>query len=171
MPRRISPQRPHHKADRYGHEQRDGSPRPTKDCLGSLLRFNDSGPCAIRPPVDWSYKSISTASKSFNIYRHFCRFAESVSQSLDGGVEAMIEINKGVRRPEPIPQLFTCNHRAWMFHKQAQDLEWLFLEFYLDSALPQFTCTNVNLEDSESNNTRELGSYRHDISLRRSLYR
>ena len=50
--------------------------------------------------VDWSNKAISSASECLNEDGRVRRFAQRIAQPLDGSIQAMIEIDEGVHRPE-----------------------------------------------------------------------
>jgi hypothetical protein len=63
----------------------------------------------------------------------------------------VIEINKGVRRPETLLQFFTGDHFSWTLKQNLQNLQRLLLQLYLHALLSQFSRVGINLEGAESN--------------------
>ncbi|HET6175281.1 MAG TPA: hypothetical protein VFE61_00010 [Candidatus Sulfotelmatobacter sp.] len=59
--------------------------------------------------VDRSNETIPTSSECLNEYRGISGIAQRVAQSFDGRIEAMIEVDKGVRRPELDAQFLARN--------------------------------------------------------------
>jgi hypothetical protein len=109
-------------------------------------------------------KSIPSASQCLNIARVVGIISQRIAQPFDGGVKAVVEIDKGICWPESAAKLFSGNHLAGMLEKHAQDLERLLLKLELESILAQLACRNVYLEGSEPQNTRKLGLWRHAAS-------
>jgi hypothetical protein len=103
---------------------------------------------------DRSNEAISTSSKCLNEDRRFRRFAQRIAQSLDGSIQTMIEIDKGVRWPKFAAQFLSGNHFPWPFKQRGQHLQRLFLEPYLLSPLAQFSGVEIELERTETNNSR-----------------
>jgi hypothetical protein len=52
----------------------------------------------------------------------------------------MIEVDEGVRRPELALQFLSGDDFSPPFKERGQHLKGLFLELYLQSTTPQFTC-------------------------------
>lgn len=70
-------------------------------------------------------KSIAKFGKSLDITRYGCGIIEDGAQLFYCGVKAVLEIDKGVRRPKLLSELFAGNDVTRMFEEQFQDLEWL----------------------------------------------
>jgi hypothetical protein len=62
-------------------------------------------------------KSIAEFGKSLDITRYGCGIIEDGAQLFNCGVKAVLEIDKGVRRPELLLELFTGNDLTRMFEK------------------------------------------------------
>ena len=48
----------------------------------------------------------------------------------------MVEIDKGISRPEPVAKFFTRDHFAGALQKQGKYFEWLLLKLEFDSIPP-----------------------------------
>jgi hypothetical protein len=96
---------------------------------------------------------IAPSSECLNENGRFRRFAQRVAQPLYSGIQAVIEVDERVRRPELAPQFLSGNDFSRLFKQRGQHLKWLFLEFYLLSALAQLSGAEIYLERTESNNS------------------
>ena len=74
------------------------------------------------------------------------RFAESVPEFLDGGVQAFVEIDVGSVRPQSTAQLLAADHFARTFQQNAHNLKRLATELQLYPGLAQFAASRINLE-------------------------
>jgi hypothetical protein len=54
--------------------------------------------------------------------------AQRIPEPADGGVEAMVEVDEGVCRPEPFAHLLASDYLAGTIEQHCENLEWLFLE-------------------------------------------
>jgi hypothetical protein len=93
---------------------------------------------------------ITSARKRLNENRRFGRFAQRIAQPLNGGIQAMIEVYEGVRRPELAAELLPGDEMSRIFKQCGQYLKWLFLQLYLLSPPPQFPGLEVDLECTET---------------------
>src|SRR6266849_60734 len=66
-----------------------------------------------RGVVDGSDETIATAGESFDETGTVGGITESVAEAFDSGIEAMIEVDEGVGRPELALQFFAGNKLAW----------------------------------------------------------
>jgi hypothetical protein len=110
--------------------------------------LNSAGPIVHR-----SYEAVSTSRDGLNEDGPLRRFAQSVAQPLDGGIQTMIEVNKGVRRPEFVAQFLSSNQLSRPFQERRQYLKGLFLQFYLLSPLAQFPGVEIDLEGAEADDS------------------
>jgi hypothetical protein len=76
--------------------------------------------------------------------------AQRVAQAVDGSIDAVVYIYKGVRRPKFFPELFPGDDLTWMFEQKSEDLKRLLLEFDLHPLLAQLAGMQVHLKDSKS---------------------
>ena len=76
--------------------------------------------------VHRSNEAITAAGERLNKDRSVCRFAQRIAQPLDRGIQAMIEVNEGVRRPELAAQFLAGNQLSRSFKQRRQDLQRLF---------------------------------------------
>lgn len=72
--------------------------------------------------------------------------AEGFAQLVDRGVEAVIEIDEGVRGPESLAEFFAGDDFAWTFEKSEQDLERLLLQAEAFVGLAKFAGARVCFE-------------------------
>src|SRR5262245_42764037 len=78
------------------------------------------------------------------------------AQPFYGGIEAVLEVDERACRPQPLAQLFSCNHLARPIEHHRQDFEWLILQADPDAALPQLTRARIDLKASESDHDRQV---------------
>ncbi len=98
-------------------------------------------------------EAIPSSSDCLNEDGRFRGFAESVPQPLDGRIQAVIEVDEGVCRPELATQFLPGNQFSRSFKQRCQHLKGLFLELYLLSPLAQFPCVEIHLERTETDNS------------------
>jgi hypothetical protein len=95
-------------------------------------------------------KTVAAASESLNKAGIFSGITDGVAQTLDGGVQAVVEIHKCINRPEPAAQFFPGNDFPGMLEEHGQDLERLLLESHLDAVPAELTGTEIHFEDAEA---------------------
>jgi hypothetical protein len=61
----------------------------------------------------------------------------------------VIEVDERICGPEPLAQFFARDDLPGLFKELGKDQEWLFLELDLVSLAAQFSCAQVNFEQSE----------------------
>ncbi len=77
--------------------------------------FGDSRFClgvVIRDILDRREPAVSAARKSLNKVRVLGGIAKSVAKFIDGDIHAVVEVHKGVVRPQPLLQLFPRHQLA-----------------------------------------------------------
>jgi hypothetical protein len=116
------------------------------------LPWNRSDSAWIRRAIDWSNETIATSSERLDEHWSVRRFAQRIAQPLDGGIQAMIEVNEGILRPEFAAQFFSGNDFSRAFKQSGQHLQRLFLELYLLSPLAELSGLKINLKRSEAGN-------------------
>src|ERR1700722_2679182 len=132
---------------------RDGeNPPNVRARTGGLGRsFDCGGLSAIAVAgIDGSEETISPARHGFDEPGILRRITEGVPQSPNGGVQAVIEIDEGVRRPEPVAQLLAGHDFAGLLQKLCQYLERLLLELDLQPLAAQFTGAQIELVYAET---------------------
>src|SRR5882762_5083119 len=102
--------------------------------------------------IDRSNETVTSSSDCLDEDWRFRRFAQRIAQPLDGGIEAMIEVDEGVRRPEFAAQFLSGNQFSRSFKQRSQNLQGLFLQLHLLPALAQFPSVKVDLECAETDN-------------------
>src|ERR1700687_2210750 len=100
-----------------------------------------------------SNEAIPSSSKRLNEDGRLSRFAERITQPFDSGIQTMIEVDEGVRRPELAAQFLSGNHFSRSFKQRRQNLQRLFLELYSLSPLAQFPGVEIDLERTDTDNS------------------
>ena len=83
----------------------------------------------------------------------FRRLAQRIAQPLNGGVQAVIEVDESVRRPELTAQFLSGDDFSGPFKQRRQNLQGLFLELYPLSPLAQFPGVEIELECTDTDNS------------------
>src|SRR6266478_6810419 len=95
-------------------------------------------------------EAISMFRESLDKPGFFRRVAQSISQLLDRGVQAVIEGTECVLRPKSLTQLVSRNDFAGVLQQQRKQPERLFLQLYLDAFLVQLSRTEINSKVAEA---------------------
>jgi hypothetical protein len=111
-------------------------------------------PYGLAVAVDLRDESVPAAVQRLNEPRIIRIVAERRAEPFDGGVEAVLEIDKRARRPQAIPQLFARDDFPRAIEHDGEDLERLILQPDADASLPQLTRTQIDLEGSKSLHVR-----------------
>jgi len=88
--------------------------------------------------IHWRNKFVAPPRYGFDESRLFGGIAEGFSQPVHRRIEAMLEIDKGVARPEPAMQLLPTDQVSRLFQQNGQDLKRLALQ-------PDFRAVAVKL--------------------------
>ena len=94
-------------------------------------------------------KAVPVPGQRFDEARRRRVIPQSLAQSFDGTVDAVLEINEGILRPELLSDLFAGHQLARTLQQHGQDLEGLTVQLDLQSVLAQFSCTEIDFEDTE----------------------
>src|SRR5262249_29756463 len=78
--------------------------------------------------ADRCKKAISAAGNGLDEDGILGRVTQSVAHALDGRVEAVVEVNEGISRPQAIAQIVASDDLSRLFQKQRQYLERLLLD-------------------------------------------
>src|SRR6185369_12966062 len=117
-----------------------------------------------------SEKPVSPLGHSLDKPRSGSGILQRLSQLIDGGIQAVVEINKSVIRPEFLAEFLPSNHLPRPFQKERQNLKGLFLQTNPGAVLPQFSCGKVCLEDPKTDNSGSMTSRRRGhAAMPRSL--
>src|ERR1700722_11222143 len=104
---------------------------------------------------------IPAARESLHKPRIVGRVVESLTEPLDGCVQAMFKIHKGVCRPELAVKLFARSQLAGVLEQTNQNRDRLPFQPDLAALLLKFARTQIKLEDAEPNRTREWYRWAH----------
>ena len=104
-------------------------------------RSRCNGPVVIG--AHWSDETVTPARQGFYIPGIVGSISERVPETLDGGVQAMIEVHERVRWPELGVQFFAGDHLPWSVKKGQEYLEGLILQTDAGAVSAKFTRTHV----------------------------
>src|SRR5581483_896104 len=104
--------------------------------------------------VDMADEAITTLRQCLNEDRLLCRLSQSIAQPTHRRIKAVLEINKGIVRPEPCPKLLPAYHVARPFQQRRQDFKRLLLDPYLKSIFAKLTGAHIHLKDTKLDHRR-----------------
>ena len=108
--------------------------------------------------ANWRKKAISAAGNSLDEGGILSRVTKSVAHAPYGRVEAVVEVNECISRPQAMAQIVASDDFSRLFQKQRQYLERLLLDLDLDAAPAEFAGVQVKFEDAKATRARRLGS-------------
>ncbi len=111
-----------------------------------------------------SDEAIAAPGDRFDEARVLGVVAQSITDAIDGAVEAAIEIHHCVVRPDPLLQLFPGQDLAGPFQKGEKEFERLLLELDLAALLEDLAGAGVDLEGSEAESVRSVAGSAHNWS-------
>jgi hypothetical protein len=117
--------------------------------------------CASR---DRSDETISALGESFDEAGIVGFVREGVAEFVDGGVEAVFEIDEGVFGPEAFLELLAGDDNAGLLQKDGEDLEGAILEFKADAGFAEFAREQVGFVGAEADDGGKLGRGGQEIS-------
>src|SRR6516162_2502568 len=112
-----------------------------------------------RDPLDRGHEAVTTPWKGLNVMGIFSRIAQRFSELVHSGVETVVEVNKGVRRPESVAHLVARDQLPRTAQKHRQDFKWLTHQLQARPMLPQFMRVQVNLERPKARAIRFLAGH------------
>jgi hypothetical protein len=104
--------------------------------------------------VDGREQAITAAREGFDKAGVFGGITEGVAQALDGGVQAVVEVHKGVGRPKTAVQFLSRNDFTRTLQEHGQDLERLLLKPYFDAIAAKLSSTQVGFKGSKADEIR-----------------
>src|ERR1700720_1579310 len=100
-----------------------------------------------------AYEAIPSSSECLDKDGGLGRRAQRVPQPFDGCIQAMIEVDECVCRPELASQFLSGDHFSRPFKQRGQHLKGLFLELYPLSPLSEFPSLEIDLERTETDDS------------------
>jgi hypothetical protein len=113
-----------------------------------LDRSRRVDPCRLG---EWSDEPIAPPGERLDKSRHIGRIPERITQPANGSIQAVLEINERVRRPQSLSQFFAGNEPSRTIEKRPEKLKWLFGEVDPDASLPKLARTQIQLECAKAN--------------------
>jgi hypothetical protein len=103
------------------------------------------GACGYR-----SDEAVTALGKSFDEAGVVGFVGEGVAELVDGGVQAMLEIDEGVFGPEALLELLAGDDEAGVFQENGEDLEWAILEFETDPGFAELAGEQIRFVGAET---------------------
>ena len=79
----------------------------------------------------------------------FGGISRGLPEMIDGLVQAAIEVDEGIRRPQPAPQFIPCDELARLLEQRRQELDGLIAKRRPTALVRQFPGTSIDGECSE----------------------
>jgi hypothetical protein len=95
-------------------------------------------------------ETIPTAGHRLNENGSLCGVSKNFTQTLDGCVQACIEIDEGVCRPKRRMKIFARDNRAGAFKQLSQNKEGLILKTQLRAVFSEFTRMDIQFKVAEA---------------------
>src|SRR6516225_2866245 len=114
-------------------------------------------------PVPLPLAQLALFHRRFDKAGFFGRIVQALAQPRYRGVQAMVEIDKRVYRPELQAQLLARDQFARTLQQHAQHAQGLFLEAHAPALLAQFSRAQVHFEVAEAQQRRKYIGRRHSI--------
>ena len=94
-------------------------------------------------------KSVAFAGQRLDEARLFYRIRQRFPEMIDDLVQAAIEVDEGIRLPQPARQFFAGEEFACVLEQRQQQLEGLIAERCSTPVMAQFACTRIKGEHPE----------------------
>jgi hypothetical protein len=98
----------------------------------------------------WEDEPKAAAGQGLDIARAFRLVAQRLPQLLDGGADAVVELDDRAIRPDAIADFLPRHHFSGMLEQHEENLERLFLQTNAPSALAQFARADVQLKPAKA---------------------
>ena len=95
-------------------------------------------------------KTIPAAGNRLNENRSIRGVPKYFTQTLDGRVQARVEIDKGVRRPKRRMKIFARDHSTCALQQLSQNKEGLILKPQLRAVSPELARTSIQLKRAKT---------------------
>jgi len=106
-------------------------------------------------------KAVALLRKGLDITWRVGVVVECLTQLLNGGVEAVLEINEGVLRPEAFAEVVAGDDFAGAFQQDGQNFDRLAVEVELVAELEEFAGLGIELKGPKADPLTCCGGQRH----------
>src|SRR6267378_676013 len=94
-------------------------------------------------------ESVSATSKSLDETRIGRGIAQRLANLVYSSIQAVIEIDERIGRPDLLPQVITRNHTPGIFQQHAENLKRLLLQTHSSAILAELSSGEVHLKDAK----------------------
>ena len=95
-------------------------------------------------------QAVAVAGKGLDVAGRAGGVAQRFAQALDGGVEAPLEVDVGVGRPQPLAEFLAAHDLARASDEREEHPKRLLLEPHLHAVLPSSAAAQVEFERTDS---------------------
>jgi hypothetical protein len=113
-----------------------------------MLALDDVLQIVAPHPARPSNEAIPSSSECLDNNGRVRRFAQRIAQPLDGCIQAMIEVDEGVRGPELASQFLSGDDFSWPFKQHGQHLKGFFLYRWRSSPALEIDLERTETDDS-----------------------
>ena len=103
-----------------------------------------------RESIDGGDEPVASPWQGLDVARAIGGVAENLAKAGDGGVNAMLEIDENVARPELLTDFLARDELGRALEQHEEDLEGLLLHADAGTTLAEFTGADVRLKNPES---------------------
>lgn len=125
----------------------------SKPCRGSRRSVSSTlngRKAAILNHLHRRQETVPTAGNCLNENGSICGVSQYFTQTLDGCVQAGIEIDKSVRRPKRRMKIFARHNRSGALQQLSENQERLILKMQLSAASSEFTRMGIQFKVAET---------------------
>src|SRR5581483_6386413 len=115
-----------------------------------IFRWWSPGHSACRDSFHGGQKAVATAGEGLDKTRTRRGVAQGLPQFVDDGVEAVVEVNKSIGRPQPLADFFAGDQISRALQQHEQNLEGLLLQAQAHSGPAQLAGIGVSFVRSEA---------------------
>ncbi len=113
---------------------------------------------------DGSDETVAAFGESFDEAGVVGLVGEGVAEFVDGGVEAVLEIDEGVFGPQAFLELLAGDDEAGVFKEDGENLEGTILELEADAGFAEFAGEQIGLVGAETDERGKLGRGGQELS-------
>src|SRR5262245_46953403 len=114
-----------------------------------------------REDLDWCDESVAALRQGLDESGTFGRIPERLAQAVHRRVQAVVEIDERVSRPELLAEFVASNEIAAAVHEEQKDVEWAAAQLDDAALLAQFAQAAVDFEQAEAIDTFERDARLH----------
>src|SRR5882757_3473803 len=100
--------------------------------------------------IHWRDEAVSATRESLDEARTGRGITQRFANLVNGGIQAVVEIDESVGGPDFLTQVIACNYAPGTFEQNAEDLKRLLLETHESAILAELSGRQVHLKDAKA---------------------